>query len=62
VKSFERDYEACFAKAAPPIGVTVASLFFTPAAAYVQQKTQGRTNRCMQDLGYDVSRGNGGYR
>jgi hypothetical protein len=24
--------------------------------------TQGRINRCMQAMGYDVSRGNGGYR
>jgi hypothetical protein len=24
--------------------------------------TQGRVNRCMQALGYDVSRGNGGFR
>jgi hypothetical protein len=24
--------------------------------------TQGRVNRCMQALGYDVSPGNGGYR
>ena len=58
-QQFMQDYVACehYSGQSIVVGEDVGTSLL---ASHIM--TQGRINRCMQAMGYDVSRGNGGYR
>jgi hypothetical protein len=58
-QQFMQDYVACehYSGQSIVVGEDVGTSLL---ASHIM--TQGRVNRCMQALGYDVGRGNGGYR